>query len=66
VTNQQFAAWRARHFRSRRACAQALGIDPRTIRAFEAGRAIPAHVILACAAWTLGLRGYDGGAVTIG
>ena len=32
----------------------------------EADRPVPAHLALACASWTLGLRDYDGGAVTIG
>lgn len=73
MTNREFASWRARHFNSRRACALALGLDPRAVGALEAGATrngtaapIPAHVALACAAWTIGLRDYDGGAVTIG
>lgn len=73
MTPNQFAEWRARYFKSRRACALALGLDPRAVQALEAGRPrngtpcpVPAHVALACAAWTIGLREYDGGAVAIG
>jgi len=73
MPNTQFAAWRARHFKSRRACAVALGFDARAVQALEDGKTrngtrlpIPTHVALSCAAWTLGLRDYSGGAVTIG
>ncbi len=73
MTNDQFLAWRRRHFRSRAACARAFGLNRDTVTALEAGRTrrgspypVPVHVALACAAYTLGLRCYDGGAVTIG
>jgi len=74
MTPEQFQAWRARHFpKSRRACAKALGLAETTILACETGRTrngnpydIPLTVELACAAWTMGLRDYDGGAVAIG
>lgn len=73
MTNAQFATWRAKHFRSVLACAKALEIDRETVAALEAGRTrkghpapVPTPVALACAAWTIGLRDYDGGVVAIG
>lgn len=73
MTNEQFADWRARYFRSRAAAARALGLDRDAIAALESGTTrngraypVPAHVALACAAWQLGLRDFDGGAVAIG
>jgi len=73
VTNRQFKAWRERMFRSRSACAAAFGLDRDAVTAMESGASragndypVPAHIALACAAWTLGLRGYDGGGVMIG
>lgn len=73
MTNKQFARWREAHFRSRLACAEALGIDRDTVDALETGATrkgnpypVPLHIALACAAWTMGLKKYDGGAVTIG
>lgn len=73
MTNDQFAVWRARHFRSVLACAKALGLDRDTVVALESGRTrrgnaypVPHHIELACAAWTMSLRSYDGGAVVFG
>jgi hypothetical protein len=72
MKNSEFAAWRARHFRSRRACAVVFGLDPRAVAALEEGHTrngtpcpIPPHVMWACAAYTLNVGEYDGGAVTI-
>jgi DNA-binding XRE family transcriptional regulator len=73
MTNSQFAEWRPRFFRSRSACAARLGIDRETVAQLETGTTrkgnpfpVPPHIALACAAWTMGLREYDGGAVKIG
>lgn len=73
MTNAEFAAWRAKHFRSINACSTALGIDREAVAALEAGKTrkgnpypVPPHIALACAAWTIGLREYRGGAVAIG
>lgn len=70
MTNEQFSAWRERHFDSDFACARALGIDRDTVAALRTGKtrndaAYPVRpfIALACAAWTIGLRGYEGGAV---
>lgn len=73
MTNKQFADWRGRHFRSRAAAATGLGMDRDTVIALETGKSragkpypVRPHVALACAAWTMGLREYDGGPVTVG
>lgn len=73
MTNEQFKAWRERHFRSRMAAGKALGIDRGAIGFLEDGVTdngtpypVRPHIALACAAWTIGLRDYDGGAVKIG
>lgn len=73
MTNDQFHLWRINHFRSKAACAEALGLDRDTVAALESGRTrkgsaypIPPHVALACAAWTMGVRAYNGGGVLLG
>lgn len=73
MTNDEFSDWRARHFRSVLACANAMGLDREAVSSLERGHTrignpykVPAYVALACAAWTIGLRDYDGGAVMIG
>lgn len=73
MTNRQFRTWREKHFRSRRACGMALGLDRDAVEALETGKTrngasypVRPLIALSCAAWTLGLRDYDGGAVTIG
>lgn len=73
MTNQEFNAWFAKHFRSNRACAQAMGWDVETVAAMRTGtnkrgnpRPIAQHEALACAAYTIGVREYDGGKVTVG
>lgn len=73
MTNAEFAAWRQRHFRSISACARALQLDRETVTALERGQTrrggdypVPAYVGMACAAYTVGVRDYDGGPVMIG
>lgn len=78
MTNDEFTAWRARHFRSRRACARAFGVGIEVVECLERGRQrdrpgkegrpypVPPTIELTCAAWTMGIRAYDGGPVTIG
>ena len=73
MTNEEFASWCDRHFRSRLACSKAMGLDRDTVDSLVRGATrkgtpypVSTTVALACAAWTLGLRDYDGGAVTLG
>lgn len=72
MTNSEFKAWRERMFRSRSACAAAFGLDREAVGSLESGSSragnpysVPPAIALACAAWTIGLRDYDGGGVTI-
>ena len=72
MTNDQFRVWRERHFRSRLEAERRLGIGRETLASLERGATrngtpfpVPEYIALACAAWTMGLRDYDGGAVTI-
>lgn len=37
MTNEQFKQWREQHFRSRRACAIALGLNPDQVASLETG-----------------------------
>lgn len=67
MTNEEFAAWRPRYFRSRLAAAKALDLDRETIAALESGYTrkgnpfpVPRHTALACAAWAIGWREFDG------
>lgn len=71
MTNEQFQAWRKLNFRSKSACAKALGINRETVDSLERGATrngtpypVSTHLALACAAWTMGIREYHGGAVT--
>ena len=73
MTNEQFAAWRTRHFRSQAACARALGLDRDTVTALESGITrkgnaypVPSYIARACRDWTAGFSDdYDGGAVVL-
>ena len=73
MTNSEFDEWFSRHFRSDMAAAKALDLDRDAIASLRSGktrrgnpRPVPAHIALACAAYTIGLREYDGGKVAIG
>ena len=72
MTNEQFAAWVKRHFctntgrANHSAAAEALGINREAVDSLirghtRNGAAYPVrkHIELACAAWNIGLRGYD-------
>ena len=67
MTNEQFAKWRESHFPRRSVAARALGINHETVAALESGVTrkgkpypVPLVVELACAAWSLNIRAYDG------
>ena len=67
MTNEQFAKWRESHFPRRSVAARALGINHETVAALESGVTrkgkpypVPLVVELACAAWSLNVRAYDG------
>lgn len=72
MTNAEFDAWIGRHFRSNAAAGRAFGLNHELVKAMREGRSrkghdtpVPTHVALACAAWTLGIRDYDGGPITM-
>jgi len=49
---REFIRWRTRNHLSPSAASEAIGLSPRTIRAFDTGvRPIPKAVILACKGW---------------
>lgn len=55
MTNEEFAQWRARHFRSRAAAAEALELHRDTVTALETGKTkngeiypVRHHIALAC------------------
>jgi transcriptional regulator with XRE-family HTH domain len=61
MTPAAFKAWRVARYRSQRAAADALGISPRLVFAYEHGeKPVPLTERLACAALALGIRDYGG------
>ena len=61
MTPASFKSWRKAARLSQAAAARAIGISPRNVFAYEHGeKPIPLIVRLACAAYALGLRDYDG------
>ncbi|MGH6892849.1 MAG: hypothetical protein ACREEP_11375 [Dongiaceae bacterium] len=68
MTGPELDAWIRLHFSSVRACARGLGIDKETLGAYIRGHTrhyqrpapVPTYVALACAAWAMGLKDYDG------
>lgn len=60
MTNKQFNAWVAAYFRSDRAAGVALGLDQRTVTRYRKDQSIPIYVELACAAYSMGIREFDG------
>jgi len=73
MTNREFDEWFSRHFRSDMACAKEMGWDRDTVAALRSGKSrkgapypVRRHIALACAAYTIGLREYDGGKVALG
>jgi hypothetical protein len=66
MTNTQFATWVAANFRSDRAAGQALGLDQRTVTSYRRGQSVPIYVALACAAYSMGLRDFDGKTLNLG
>lgn len=60
MNSSTFRDWRRHLGLSQTAAADALGVSPRMVVYYEAGRDIPKPVELACAALALGIRSYDG------
>lgn len=52
MTAEQFTAWRKRHFRSRQACADAIGRSASMIRDLEKGFSpVPKYMAIICVAY---------------
>ena len=66
MTNDEFRAWRERHFRSQLAASEALELHRDTVKALETGITkkgepypVRRHIALACAAYENGLTEPD-------